>query len=435
MTGIDLFERMDIIEDKYIAEAMEEVTAVSKKKYWWQWMAAAFVLAFIGVVNLCPGVAVAMNNVVGLKELVQVVTFDKSMKACLENEYAQYIGEEQITKDGHYSKVYYVVADASHISVFYKTDVPYTGEGIHHFPTITNTEGNFFYSSMVAKETDIKDSYEFRMDFLDDIDQEGLPKTLHFDISYGTAWENGKPSTENGWIQYPDAVSSYEIQLDDKFFVEAQQYTIDKKIELDGQSIWLDELKVYPTKTKLIIHEDTANDKRLCEMDAELLDKNGEECTRTNECIQAICGENGELTGYYLCYESNFFADTQGLQIVLKGAEWESVDVASAAVSYENKSVGVLPEKCELLEMQMDSDNTLLLRLKMQSTEDLTYSDEVWNEETGDFCEDTNWDDYEEEGYYIREYRIANYQEGMYKMNITKYEWVRPENPILIDVK
>jgi len=123
MTGMELFEKMDVIQDQYIEESLtEEVDFGKKKKRSWIWIAtsvaAAFVLAFVGVVNVFPDVAVAMNDVVGLKELVQLVTVDESMKACLENEYAQYIGEEQVMNDGHYSKVYYVVADKTHISIF-----------------------------------------------------------------------------------------------------------------------------------------------------------------------------------------------------------------------------------------------------------------------------------------------------------------------------
>ena len=86
MTGMELFEKMDVIEDQYIEESLtEEVTFGKKKKRSWIWIAAsvaaAFVLAFVGVVNVFPDVAVAMNDVVGLKELVQFVTVDESMKA------------------------------------------------------------------------------------------------------------------------------------------------------------------------------------------------------------------------------------------------------------------------------------------------------------------------------------------------------------------
>lgn len=433
MMGLELFERMDVVNDTYIGEALEDPAVPSKKKHWWPWIVAACMILFIGIVNAFPNVAVAMNNVIGLKELVQVVTFDKSMKACLENEYAQYIGEEQITKDGHHSKVYYVVADASHISVFYETDVPLTGEGIHNFPMITDTEGNLYFSSITANKTDIENLYEVRVEFLDDLEKEGLPDTINFDINYGTPWINGKPSVEYDWIDYPDAVSSYELKLDDKFFVGAKTYDIQQNIELDGEKIWVDELMVYPTQTKLKIHEDPASEKTISQMDVALLDGEGNEYIRKGDGVQYCYDENGGLNGFYILYESGYFVDADGLQMVLKGIQWESTELMNEPVSYEKKSIGSLPENCEMLEMKMEDDNTLILQIKLENTEDVSYSVDVWNEESGDSCDD--WEDRDEDGYYIREYRIANYEEGLYKIDITKYEWVRPEKPVAVDIK
>lgn len=350
MIGIELFEKMDVIEDQYIEEAMMEKVSFKKtSKQKWVWIAtsvaAVFVLAFIGVVNAFPGVAMAMNNVVGLKELVQLVTVDESMKACLENEYAQYIGEEQVMRDGHYSKVYYVVADATHISIFYKTDVPYDGAEYHHFANAFCNDGSGIAAiwSVNSVKTDIEDLYELRLTFLDELEKDMLPESIQMVIDFGKTWENGYPTEEGGFIQQPEETVTYEIKLENKFFVEPVVYDIQEEVELDGQKILFEKIEVYPTMTRLFYSEDTDNTYELIDLDVILKDDKGNEYEKMEESDMSIEDETG-IIGTATSFRSSFFEEDVSLQIEIRGVFWDYGVSPEQDVFYEKKSVGDLPE-------------------------------------------------------------------------------------------
>ncbi len=439
MTGIELFEKMDVIEDQYIDESLsEDITFGKKKKHSWIWIAtsvaAAFVLAFVGIVNAFPNVAVAMNDVVGLKELVQLVTVDESMKACLENEYAQYIGEEQIMKDGHYSKVYYVVADKTHISIFYKTDVPYKGAEYHHFANVFCDDESPIVSIWSANsyETDIKDLYELRITFLDELKEDMLPESIQMVIDFGKTWEDGYPTEEGGFIQQPEATATYEIQLDNVFFVEPIVYDIQEEIKLDGQRILFEKIEVYPTMTRLYYSEDSNNIYELMDIDVILKDDKGNGYEKIQESDMYIEDETGVI-GTAIGFASSYFDENVSLQIEILGVSWDYGTSQEQDVFYETKSVGDLPEEIELLGMELDEDKTLKVEFREYKSEFVNYYTELYYADTGDGCEFDMMEDGDE--YWILTYTIPYYREGMCKFSWGKSEDVILEKPIVIKVK
>lgn len=439
MTGIELFEKMDVIEDQYIEEAMAEHVsfAKSKKRNWIciaTSIAAAFVLAFIGVVNAFPGVAVAMNDMVGLKELVQLVTVDESMRACLENDYAQYIGEEQLMKDGHYSKVYYVVADKTHISIFYKTDVPYKGAEYHHFANAFCADGSGMAAIWSANsfETDIENLYELRITFLDELQENMLPESIQMVIDFGKTWEGGYATEEGGFIQQPEATATYEIKLDDKFFVEPIVYNIQEEVEIDGQKLLFEKIEVYPAMTRLFYSEDVENTYELTDIDVILKDDKGNKYEKMEESDMCIEDETGVI-GTATSFRSSYFEEDVSIQIEIRGVAWDYGVSPEQEISYEKKSIDDLPKEIELLGMELDADNTLTIQLKECDTELVNYYTELYYVETGDGCEFDMVEDGEEQ--WIFTYTIPNYREGMCMFSWGKEEDKILEKPIVVKVK
>ena len=443
MTGMELFEKMDVIEDQYIEESMtEEVTFGKKKKRSWIWIAtsvaAAFVLTFIGVINAFPNVAVAMNDVVGLKELVQLVTVDKSMKACLENEYAQYIGEEQIMKDGHYSKVYYIVADKTHISIFYKTDVPYKGAEYHHFANVLSADESPIVSiwSVNSFETDIEDLYELRITFLEELEEDRLPESIQMVIDFGKTWEDGYATEEGGFIQQPEATATYEIQLDNVFSVDSVMYENSKEVEIDGQKILFECVEVYPTRTRLVFYGKEENTKELLGLHAVLLDQKENEYQPLSEQegVQYLNDEsNLNITKQYQDYDTSFFSKINTFQVEIRGVWWKYVSPIEQEVSYEKKSVGELPEGMELLKMEMDEEKTVTIQFREYSTDLLSCTSDVYDAETGDACDREVVLD--GDSYVIVTYKIPNYWEGKCKFRWERSEDITLEKPIRVKMQ
>lgn len=285
---------MDLIDDNYLTEALEENTRQTDKRVKYRkneqgkqskiptWgkivgsMAAALLLVFTGIVNLFPTVAFAVNDVIFLGDLAKAVTFDPSMKACLENEYAQYVGEQKLTEEGYASKVYYMVIDASRVSIFYKTDVPdiATNDGdVYSYPEIKDANGKEMGCATCMLKTEIEGLYEYQVEF----EEEAVPEQLQFEIHYvksviADAEKTGRLRTEETISK-----SVYQLYPEEKYRKVIKSYDINQNIEINGQNIWVEKLEVYPTQAKLWFQEDKYNSAILLDMDVVLKDDEGRE--------------------------------------------------------------------------------------------------------------------------------------------------------------
>ena len=277
MNGLDLFNEMNAIDDQYLTEALS-ISAKTEtrqttntdnvingnpsfRRPFTRWMqrsvaiAAVLMLAFIGGINVFPGIAYGMNDVFLLGDLVKAVTFDKSMKACLENEYAQYIGEKQVSESGDYSQVYYMVTDAGKTSIFFKTDATqFQGGAGHVFDVVFPSSGT--YSGGVC-QTEIEGLYEYYLEWEPDEIPEEIPlEILYFDGPYEVDFTE---SQEPIYQPEPIGRSVYYLHPDAAYRQIVNTYNIHTTFEIDGQKIELEKAEVYPTHTRLYFHEDPDN--------------------------------------------------------------------------------------------------------------------------------------------------------------------------------
>ena len=80
--------------------------------------AAAVFAAFVLLVNLSTPFALACGRVPVLKELAAAVAFSPSLKAAVENDFIQYIGQSQ-TDNGVTMTVEYVIVDEKQVNIFF----------------------------------------------------------------------------------------------------------------------------------------------------------------------------------------------------------------------------------------------------------------------------------------------------------------------------
>ena len=120
MNDLRAFEAMDLLDDRFLDEALKPRRAArTRRAFVLAASVAAFVcLALFGVVNLFPSAAVAWNDIPVLGDIARAIILDGSMRACLNNDYAQYVGMRD-DGDAYQSEVYYMVVDASRISIFF----------------------------------------------------------------------------------------------------------------------------------------------------------------------------------------------------------------------------------------------------------------------------------------------------------------------------
>lgn len=481
MTGIDLYEAMGEIEDSYLEEALseaalpgadgkdQELRTGRKKKRWGDVLfgsvrrgaasvAAALLLAFVGVVNLFPTVAFAMSDVVVLGDLARAVTFDPSMRACLENEYAQYVGKEMVSKEGYHSKVYYMVVDASRISIFYKSDVmswkdldDVDEDVIVQGADVFGADGTELNCAVSFLQTDIKHLYELRMDFIGD---ESIPDEIQFQVVYeklefaGVETDpfDGDEVQDYDYVTVDEVVCSLYPQ--EQYRTVVTHHEIGQTVEIDGQKLHLDALDIYPTQARLSMTPDARNSATLTEIDIVLLDDQGREYRDKRNGMPGTWGDDGITARMY---ESSYFVETESITIVIKAASWLPKDKERGTISYEHRNVENLPENTTIEEMKLNDDHSLTLQIKAPLVTDDTGAyfssipGTVYEIGTGETVLERNGFtcvtmpletmDPQGEDYYLCVFEIPDYEEGRYEMYWNYGSPVKLEEPIEITVE
>lgn len=455
----DFFEKMDLINDEYLEEALENEAVwndddtvdapgknrTRKKIRGWQYkavaIAASVVLLFVGLVNLFPETALAMNDVLLLGDLAKAVTFDKSMKACLENEYAQYVGKQQITETGQFSKVYYMVVDASRISIFFKTDVPgFTGEeGNKSFAVgeVKDLNGKDISGSGSIHQTDIKHLYEFRMDFGEEKEREPMPEGISFMIEYFDRDENGDIID----IDKPFSKAEYHLYPDTKYSKVQKTYDVNQEIEIEGQKFNIERLEVYPTQAMLCIEADKENSDLLWGATILLQDDKGrtysERMSGTNGTFDV---ESDNLRTKW--YESSYFNETKEITAVITDVFLKSKEERYGKISYANKSIEHMPEGVQISEMTLNDDGSLSVSIKARKQgecwypciESFSYRDaEGIIYDFPEYASQTIYTDDEEHA--VTTFTIPNFKEDNFYIEWIYPEFEKLEKPIEVKVK
>ena len=364
------FEAMDLIDEKYIDEALGK--KYRKKPFFVYWgirvtkvaaVAVVFLSLFTGVVNCFPVTAYAISHMGFLGNLAKAVTLDESMRACLEKEYAQYVGESKTTKDGNVSEVYCMVVDASRISVFFQTDIPEYGhisyntdkpaEDRRVFDVEPEKELEDYECTSVILNTDVKNLYEYRLDFMD----KKIPEKLEFRLNYYIVDENGgeKEISHSNYILYPDT----------KYAKIVKTYKVNKSFYIKGQKITIESLEIYPTQAKLFLHSDKENTARLNDISVTLFDDKGRKYEQNKNGTVGTYEENGNLAAKW--YESSYFANTDSITAVIDGVEMIPEDKRYGMISLKNQSIENMPEGISIQEMALEKDGQLKIELNVPS--------------------------------------------------------------------
>lgn len=361
------FEAMDLIEEKYLEEALGKKYRKKPAIVYWGvrfavmiTTAAIFAVAFTGMVNCFPMTAYAMSHMGFLGDLAKAVTLDESMRACLEKEYAQYIGEKKTTADGYVSEIHCMVVDASRISVFFQTDVPEHGRsyGTDGQATDKTTfdvelpEGleDYEYASMMIN-TDVKNLYEYRLDFMD----KKIPEKFGFKIIYYEINETGDEKI----ISHSD----YTLHPDTKYAKVVKTYQVNKSFSVKGQKIIIESLEIYPTQAKLFLHSDKKNTARLNDISVTLYDDKGRKYEQSKNGTVGTYEENGNLAAKW--YESSYFADTDSITAVIDGIEMIPEDKRYGMISLKNQSIENMPEGVSIKEMKQEKNGQLKIELNV----------------------------------------------------------------------
>lgn len=311
--------------------------------------AAAFALA----VNLSLPFALACGRVPVLKELAAAVALSPSLKAAVENDYVQPVGQSQ-TVNGVTMTIDYLILDKKQVNIFYHftgdfsslTGAPelrdlagkrlscsYTGGGTTEVSGEIDHTSVYFEDGGELSETPPALRFLYRVEHLESQTEteQAAPWEQH------SLWEKPTPSTALFTF-------SFDLELRDEFRTQGVSYDLNQWLTLDGQRILLKRVEIYPTNLRVELEDDSNNTAWLKSLDFYMEDENGRRNTPITNGITAS-GATGTSSMSSFYQESSFFWNSRHLTLHITGGQWLDKDRELVTVDLDTGTTeDVLPE-------------------------------------------------------------------------------------------
>lgn len=323
-------------------------------------VAAAFVLA----VNLSVPFALACARIPGLRELTATVAFAPSLKAAVQNDFVQYIGQSQ-TQDDLTMSLDYLIFDNAQLHFFYSVSGG-DYDSFHVLPEISGPNGEslngFSITSGMALPGELSD---FGVNFNEGFEApEALRLTCKVtarkeDMGQAPASSSDKDPRDLGVV----ATFVFDLTLDSRFTAPGKTYTLNEVVTVDSQQLLIKSLEVNPTHARLTVTFDENNTAWCDGLDFYLTDAkgnrydSGSHVGSNSSLISSGTGEDGQVV-YYL--ESPHFTGKGSYTLHITGADWLDKGKEWVTVDLESGTAQGLPAETELVELRREGENVRL---------------------------------------------------------------------------
>lgn len=361
-----------------LAFTMTRVQARSKKRRFFRGLRTAaaslggVLTAFVLLVNFSMPFALACVNLPLLKELMEAVAFSPSLKTMIKNDFIQPV---DITKeaDGASMTIHYLVYDGTELNIFYSADYngsPEVEIRPDYFKADGSDLGQLQWSTGLppAKgelghlQMSIHSGEEFpetvklkaelypTRDYYRDAD-EPIPAPS---ASFGE-WDD--PDEIEREKEVPVAVLEFDLELDPRFIKAKRVYEPHVEADLEGRTLIIEEVAVFPTGTRLVIREDENNDAELSGLEMWLEDGRGDRIGQGRNGLISS-GLDEFRTNYWM--NSVYFEPDDGLTLCIEKAQWLEKDKAVSTLDLVNYEKSTLPEGLTLTDVERNGDNIRL---------------------------------------------------------------------------
>lgn len=370
-----------------VEKAVKRKTALQKKRRAWGISCgsiAACFTAFVLLVNLSVPFARACGSIPVLRELAKAVAWSPSLSAAVENQYVQPIGQSQ-TVNGITATIEYVIVDQKQLNIFFTLNAPgydnLNAEMPRYEPeqvcsTIGSSwdqpPGTLLHYTLDYGDHNVPDS--FTMTF-------GVTTYVEPDWSEGPT-EAPVRSYEDEMLEpveaeEPDYLAEFTFALafDPQFTAKGELIPVNRTFDMDGQSLTVTEVEVYPTHVRVNVADDPSNTAWLKSLAFYLENEDGERFEPISNGVSATGDEDSPA---YVSFrlESPYFAHSEHLILHITGAEWLDKDMETVRVDLAHRTAERLPEGVAFQSAEK-RDGGWLLTFRVQQREE-NHSYQVW---------------------------------------------------------
>ena len=371
--------------DNTVEQAMQRLITSQKKRRGWviscASLAACFA-CFVLLVNLSVPFARACGSIPVLRELAKAVSWSPSLSAAVENEYVQPIGQSQ-TENGITATIEYVIVDQKQLHIFFTLDSDDYDNLNAEMPRYeTEQVCSTIGSSWNQPPGTLLD---FTLDYGDHNVPDSLTMTFGVTTYVESDWseEASVQSYEDEMLEpveeeEPDYLAefTFDLEFDPEFTAKGEIIPVNQTFSLDGQTLTVTEVEVYPTHVRVNVADDPANIAWLKGLSFYLENEDGERFEPISNGVSATGDEDSPA---YVSFrlESPYFADSEHLTLHVTGAEWLDKDMERVRVDLAHRTAERLPEGVTFQSAEKwDGGWVLTFRVKQRKEH---HSFQVWN--------------------------------------------------------
>jgi len=306
-------------------------------------VAAAFVL----LVNLSLPFARACGGVPILKDLAAAAALSPSLKAAVENRYVQPVRQSR-TANGVTMTVEYLIVDQKQVNIFYTLSGG-DPSSFWEWPRVRSLTGEVFPGCEIYLPSDNDPVLRRATVYFFDND---VPAALTFQLRvFDRAGLEGDPpvlTLEGLDGEVTDlpllADFSFDLTFDPAYTAAGEIYPLDRSIELDGQTLTVSNVEVYPTHLRLNLADHPSNTAWLTGLDFYVTDEKGNRYDHIGSGVGGYgIGSTPFVSSHWL--ESTYFGGAKHLTAHITGAEWVLKEEPAVRIDLEDGvSVTGLPE-------------------------------------------------------------------------------------------
>ena len=308
---------------------------------------AAVFAVFVALVNFSTPVAMACSKVPVLRELAEFVQFSQSLSQAVENDYVQPM--DLIQSNGTVTaKVEYLIVDQKQINVYFRLSAPDYSELDAKFDLLMANGEDAHYVAWSSRQPEMPDNM-LRSVVFDFVDEGDVPDTLRLIMEvFGS---NDLKSAEDTLI----GTFEFLMEFDPTFTEKGKILPVGKTVELDGQSITVENLEVYPTHIKVNLTEDPNNTAWLRDLEFYIQTRDGTQSFRAKGGFVAL-GANNSRSNLTYWADSTWFRSTRGLKLYITDAVWLEKDAPQVHVNMKQGTAKNLPPNITLESCVWDDD-------------------------------------------------------------------------------
>ena len=411
--------------------------AKSKRKLRWAGIPvgalAGTFAAFVLMVNAIPTFALACSGVPFLADLAAAVDWSGSLKAAVENQYVQPVGQSQ-TKNGVTLTIDYLIVDQKQLNLFITTE--------NENESLTMTELDWD----VLSETEGCSILDYgnhengtlrRITF--DFGKGSMPSELEVKFAarpFSSYERNAEVTFEEARAKEPAAEFIFTIQFDPAFTASGEVLPIGQWVDLDGQRIYVDQLEVYPSHARLKLRDDRSNTLRLVDFNFYLEDGNGVRY----EAEGGLTGRSDPDTGFAFDRRvgSPWFSRSRHLSLHITGVSWLDEENNTVTVDLVNQTAQGLPKGVVFEGIREYEDRkTLNFRLPyLPGGSAFNLFGQEYTDPEGGVHEVNSWgSSTDESDTFQNHYYLIDYPYDSVTLTLERTAWYSFEEPVTLEIK